>query len=74
MLRRVAVKVYNMYHSCVFFCPGTSDFFGLNHYSSRLASRLAPTGPKENVPLLAQGMQLMDVQEDIDPTWKRFDS
>jgi lactase-phlorizin hydrolase len=43
---------------------GTYDFFGFNHYTTRLASRPAePQAPDSEA-------ALMDVLEEVDPSWK----
>jgi len=48
---------------------GTSDFFGLNHYTTRTVSRLSMSDVKE----ITSHLQLMEVMEQFDSLWTWFD-
>lgn len=49
---------------------GSSDFFGLNHYTTRIGSR--PTDPPQEQTI--SDAALVDVHEELDPKWKKSGS
>ena len=48
---------------------GSADFYGLNHYTTRLLTSRDKNSPV--LPGLSTGLDIYDVVEDVDKDWKR---
>ena len=62
---KLACGAYSLY-ICI--STGSSDFFGLNHYTTRLVS----LSYQELSSSAVSECEMFGVKEHIDPTWKRY--